>query len=84
LIDGFQATVPEAFSGPLIDLAMKVDDVFGHRLALFDGTAGVPFISIQGSTSFEEKPIGTTAWAGSAASRFEGIFPELLDEIRLS
>jgi hypothetical protein len=46
LIDGFQAAIPEAFSGALIDLAMKVDDVFGHRLALFDGTAGAPSISI--------------------------------------
>jgi hypothetical protein len=32
LIDGFQATVPEALGRSLIDLAMEMHDVFSHRL----------------------------------------------------
>jgi hypothetical protein len=32
LIDGFKTTIPEALGRSLIDLAVKMDDVFGHRL----------------------------------------------------
>ncbi|MNE49871.1 hypothetical protein D3C80_1444200 [compost metagenome] len=32
LVDGFQATVAEALGGSLIDLAVKMHDVFSHRL----------------------------------------------------
>jgi hypothetical protein len=32
LIDGFKTTIPETLGRALIDLAVKMDDVFGHRL----------------------------------------------------
>lgn len=32
LVDGFQTTVAEALGGALIDLAVKMHDVFSHRL----------------------------------------------------